>query len=144
MKVVKAILLLIILAVAYGVITTPTRTGDSSSSILAGGANAAPKDIFALVSSSCDRVGTGRFIECSGALRNISGAVQRNVQIVIQWVDSAGTTQSSDSALIEFNPILVDQESPWKVIATYNPAFTKYKISIAQLGGGTFRYRDDR
>lgn len=144
MKVIKILLLLGFLVVAYAVATTPTRTGDSRSTIIGGGANAAPRDLLVLASSTCATVGTGRFYECSGAVRNISGEVQRNVQVVIAWLDAAGTTQTSDTALIEYNPLLVDQESPWKVIGTTNPALTKYTVNFKQLGGGTIRYRDDR
>jgi hypothetical protein len=144
MKVLKVLLLLGILGFAFAVVTTPTRAGDSKSSIVGGGANAAPRDLLVLVSSTCASVGTGRFYECSGAVRNISGETQRNVQVVIAWLDAAGTTQTSDNALIEYNPLLIDQESPWKVIGTTNPALTKYTVNFKQLTGGTIRYRDDR
>jgi hypothetical protein len=60
------------------------------------------------------------------------------------YTDSAGTPLASDEALIDYNPILSEQESPWSVIGTYNPAYTSYRIEFRDLLGGSIVARDDR
>jgi hypothetical protein len=45
------------------------------------------------------------------------------------------TDHSSDDALIDYNPILPGQKSPFKVYATWNPAMDNASISFKFMGG---------
>jgi hypothetical protein len=98
----------------------------------------------ALISASCTRQSDIGFNECQGFVKNVSGARLENVEVVIEWADANGTLQSSDEALIDYNPILPDQESPWKTIGSYNPALGRFRVRFKDLLGGTILTRDDR
>jgi hypothetical protein len=99
---------------------------------------------LALISSSCTSRSDIGFNECEGFVQNISKVSLENVEVVIEWIDAAGVPQASDEALIDYNPILPGQQSPWSTIGTYNPALTQYRVRFKELLGGTILTRDDR
>jgi hypothetical protein len=99
---------------------------------------------LALISSQCSRVGTGALNECTGFVRNISDKPLKDVQVVIEWTDESGTPISSDDALIDYNPLLPGQESPWDVYGNYNPALTQYRVRFKEFFGGTIATKDER
>jgi len=74
-----------------------------------------------------------------GQVKNISNAKLDNVQAVVTWYDKNGNMITSSSALIEYNPILPGQISPFKVMKTYNPAMEKAGVEFSKLMGGTLR-----
>ena len=49
---------------------------------------------------------------------------------------------TSDDALIDYNPILPGQTSPFKAMATENPAMRKASIDFKELMGGSIEWRD--
>lgn len=101
-----------------------------------------PTPMLALLSASCSsRYG---FNTCEGAVKNLSDRRLSNVEVVILWSDANGVTQSSDEALIAYNPLLPGQESPWEVVGTTNPALNRYRVQFKELLGGTISTRDDR
>lgn len=74
-----------------------------------------------------------------GQVKNISNLKLDNVQAVVTWYDRNGNMITSSSALIEYNPILPGQISPFKVMKTYNPAMEKAGVEFSKLMGGTLR-----
>jgi hypothetical protein len=94
-----------------------------------------------LVSASCGK--QYGFIKCEGFVENISGERMENIEAVALFYDESGTPISSDSALIDYDPLLPGQQSPWSVIGTENPAITKWRIEFKEFWGGTILTRDD-
>jgi len=74
-----------------------------------------------------------------GQVKNISNSKLKNVQAVATWYDRNDNMITSSSALIEYNPILPGQTSPFKVMKTYNPAMKKAGVEFSHLMGGTIR-----
>ena len=74
-----------------------------------------------------------------GQVKNISHSKLDNVQAVATWYDKNGSMITSSNALIEYNPILPGQISPFKVMKTYNPAMEKAGIEFSKLMGGTLK-----
>lgn len=74
-----------------------------------------------------------------GQVKNISNLKLENVQAVVTWYDENGNMITSSSALIEYNPILPGQSSPFKVMKTYNPAMKKAGAEFSHLMGGTIK-----
>jgi hypothetical protein len=99
---------------------------------------------MALISASCTLESDIGFTECEGFVKNISNQTLEDIQVVIEWVDDAGTPRSSDEALIDYNPLLPGQESPWSTIGDYNPALTRFRVRFTEFFGGTILTRDDR
>jgi hypothetical protein len=86
----------------------------------------------------------GGYAIVQGEVQNISNQSLKNVAAVVNWYDKDGGFITSDTTLIEYNPILAGQRSPYKVMSTHNPAMAKYAVSFKSLLGGTLASRDDR
>jgi len=96
---------------------------------------------LAIISQSCST--DAGYITCEGFVKNISSTAIENVTAVMVYFDETGTQVSSDNALIEYDPLLPDQTSPYKVLTRYNPAFTKASVEFKELFGGEILTRDD-
>lgn len=78
-----------------------------------------------------------------GRVTNVSSARLENVQAVITFETASGEFITSDDALIEFDPLLPGQSSPWKVTTRWNPAMSNASLQFKQLSGGMLSaYRD--
>ena len=77
-----------------------------------------------------------------GQVKNISTAPLENVDAVVTFYDSAGGFITSSDALIDFNPILPGQTSPFKVMKTENPAMHKAGVAFKHLMGGSIEHRN--
>ncbi len=97
---------------------------------------------LALVSASCTY--RSNFVTCEGFVKNISSLALENVEVVINWYDTNDIPRSSQDALIEYDPILAGQTSPWSSIGRYNPALTGFRVEFKEFFGGTILTRDDR
>ena len=53
------------------------------------------------------------------------------------------TFVASDSALIEYEPLLPGQTSPFRVLTRYNPAIANCDIGFKSIGGAAIPY-DER
>lgn len=80
----------------------------------------------------------------TGEVKNISGKSLENVEAVGSAYTEDGTFVKSDSALIEYDPILAGQTSPFEVVTTGNPAISKCKVEFKEFWGGAFSMKDGR
>jgi hypothetical protein len=101
-----------------------------------------PEYLLELISMNDDR--ESDFITVSGQVKNISEVSLEAVEAVVEYYDSNGNFVKTDSAVIEYNPILPGQTSPFTVISTDNPAITKYDVTFKYLLDGTIPTKDDR
>lgn len=79
------------------------------------------------------------YVTYEGQVKNIADHKLKNVQAVVTWYDKNGSMITSETALIQYNPILPGQASPFKVMGTYNPAMDKAGVEFSYLMGGTIR-----
>jgi len=79
-----------------------------------------------------------------GQVKNISDESLKNIQVVVQWYDKDGNFITNDEVLIDYNPILPGQTSPFKVITTYNPEMQKYSVSFKEFWGTSINTKDSR
>jgi len=84
------------------------------------------------------------YFTAEGQVRNISGERLEHVVAVVTYYTADGTFVTSDDALIDYDPILPNQISPFDVITTYNPAIEKASIEFKFLFGGEILYIDRR
>jgi len=96
---------------------------------------------LALLSQSCST--EFGYITCEGFVQNISTSTIENVTAIMIYFDETGTPVSSDEALIEYDPLLPSQTSPFKVLTRYNPAFKEGRVEFKELFGGEIETRDD-
>lgn len=90
-----------------------------------------------LITWSWSRTGGGSYVEAKGQVKNISGQNLQNVEAVASFFDGNGNFITSSDALIDYNPILAGQVSPFHILETYNPAMKKARIEFKYLMGGT-------
>lgn len=87
------------------------------------------------------RVGSENFTKESdfdivaGEITNISGESLGNVEAVTTFYDASGNVVKTEDALIDYNPILPGQTSPYKTMATDNPLIKREKTAFQVLGG---------
>ncbi len=86
-----------------------------------------------LLSSSSSR--RASYIVVEGEIKNISAEPLDNVDAVATFYDDTGKFVTSDSALIEYRPLLAGQTSPFKVAARWNPAISKWKVDFKYFNG---------
>jgi len=77
------------------------------------------------------------FIITEGLVTNISSKSLSDVLAVVQLYDKNDNFIKSDDALIDYNPILPGQSSPFKIITSYNPAIQKGTVEFKYISGGT-------
>ncbi|GAI35654.1 unnamed protein product, partial [marine sediment metagenome] len=83
------------------------------------------------------------FAIVSGQVKNISEKPLHNIEAVAMFKTKAGKLVTSESSLIEFNPIMPRQASPFEVVSTYNPQMETVNITFKNLLGGTILWRSD-
>ena len=72
-----------------------------------------------------------------GMVRNLRGEGLERVQAVAIFSDRSGAFISSADALVDYQPLLKGQASPFKVMARYNPAMQTCRVEFKQLMGGS-------
>jgi len=77
------------------------------------------------------------FFIIEGQVKNISDKSIKNVAAVGNTYTNNNDFVTSDNALIDYNPILSGQISPFKIIITGNPAIKKCTVDFKELFGGS-------
>jgi hypothetical protein len=77
-----------------------------------------------------------------GQVRNVSLQPLKNVTAVGSFYDANNGFITSSDALIAYNPVLPGQTSPFKVMASQNPAMKKAGVAFKHLMGGSIPFRD--
>jgi hypothetical protein len=105
---------------------------------------AAGAPALALISSNGYEAEYGGFHYIEGQVRNLSNEPLENMMVVGTCYDKEGNFIKSDDALIDYNPILPGQTSPFKTISTGNPAMARFRVEFKTLFGGTLAVEDQR
>ena len=86
----------------------------------------------------------GNLVVVEGQVRNISGGSLRNVEVLVQWYSSEDEFIKEESAPIEYDPILHNQVSPFRLITTRNPAMARFTVKLRQQLGAEIPTLDSR
>ncbi len=71
-----------------------------------------------------------------GEVKNISPKKIDNVMAVGVFVTASGEVVKTDQSLIDYNPIMPNQTSPFKIMTTSNPQIKSCKLSFKTMFGG--------
>lgn len=77
-----------------------------------------------------------------GEVQNLSSENLHDVVVLVKFYTTEEMFITSDDALIDYNPILPGQSSPFKVIVSYNPAMKTASISFKEFMGGTILWKN--
>ena len=76
---------------------------------------------------------------CEGEVRNVSSERLENVMAEVRFQDQAGTFVKSESTMIEYQPLMPGQTSPFKVATTSNPLIRHFTIGFKEMFGGAIK-----
>lgn len=77
------------------------------------------------------------YLVAEGEIRNLRADPIKNLTAVVTFRTSDGKFVKSDSALVEYQPLMPGQTSPWKVLAPHNPVIAGASVEFKLLFGGT-------
>jgi hypothetical protein len=78
----------------------------------------------------------GRYKVIDGQVQNVSGEPIQSLAVVVTWYTADNKLMTTDSALVEFNPLMPDQKSPFKSMTRANPEMKSYTVEFKSLRGG--------
>ena len=81
------------------------------------------------------------FAIVEGKVKNISAGNLEAVAASASFATKAGAHITAKEALVDFNPILPGQTSPFRVMAHWNPEMSKVDLTFKRLLGGTLPWR---
>ena len=113
---------------------TPTRTPAPPTAT----PSPVPPDLVLEKGWTCNQTSTS-YATTKGLVTNNSAVPLRNVEAVVTWKTKDGTFITSDDSLIDYNPILPGQSSPFDILTRYNPAMATCNLAFKFLGGGSIR-----
>jgi hypothetical protein len=108
-----------------------------------GGASTSTPQLALLSTRGYETEGGGYYV-VEGQVQNVSTKSLDSIEAVSTWYAADGTLITSDSALIEYNPILPGQTSPFKTMSTANPKMSKYAVEFKAMFGSTIQTEDRR
>jgi hypothetical protein len=133
------------LGLAWWVDSSTRRSPETEAALRRGAAARAAEAAYVLeLRSALMRQSSRSHMTVEGEVVNLSGDSLRYVAAVITWRDASGKFITSDKAIIEYNPILPGQTSPFKVISTRNPEMDRFDITFRLLSGPELSTRDVR
>jgi hypothetical protein len=91
-----------------------------------------------LLSQTGGPSGGGGYMEVSGEVKNLTSEPLRNVHAVVTWYTEKGDFIASDTALIEYNPLMPGQTSPYKTMSRRNPVMEKFRVDFKTMSGALF------
>lgn len=82
------------------------------------------------------------YMSVEGQVKNVSGKSIDRLAAVTTWFTKDDQFLASDSALVEYQPLLHGQTSPFKTITRRNPEMGGFRVEFKVLGGGTVTTKD--
>ncbi len=80
------------------------------------------------------------YATAEGEVTNRSDIRLESVQVVVSFYTKDGQFITSSSALVEYDPILPGQTTPFEVMARYNPQMKSARLAFKHFWGGTIPY----
>lgn len=85
------------------------------------------------------------YVTAEGQVRNISGRKLERVQALVTWYDKNKNMVTSDTSLIEYDPLMPNQVSPFTVMERYNPEMRSASLEFKfMFGREIIVYRDKK
>ncbi len=80
---------------------------------------------------------SGSYYEVEGLVKNVSQISLNGVVAVVIVYGEGHQFITSDNAMIDYQPVLPGQISPFKIIGTWNPAMRTASLQFKEFSGGT-------
>lgn len=143
--IIATILILVAFSIVWSFVQSVFSDGTSayrSPSLTSGvSAPAVPSGLILELENVTYSSEAGNYFIGEGLVKNISSEPQRQVTAVVFMLDKDSNFIKSDDALIDYDPLLPGQSSPFKVIMSDNPLSAKGRIQFKYLLGGEIPMR---
>ena len=116
----------------------PSERSSVNSNGSTSAANAAPE--LELLSFNGERGYS--YLTVNGQVRNISGKKMEGVWAVVEFYDNQGSMITSEDGIIEYNPLMPGQTSPFKVMQRDNPLISTFKVNFKYTFGTPIAHKD--
>ena len=136
---ISIVLLLLIFLVVFGRCSVPSSKTSYTPSSSPSSAYSPSVPPLEVLSFRCDREYSHMFVR--GEVKNISSRAIKNLMAIGNFRKSDGTLVKSEDTLIDYNPLLPGQTSPYEVITTYNLATKRCNVEFKTMFGGRLDYR---
>ena len=83
------------------------------------------------------------YTRTTGIIKNVSGRRLENVQVVSVYKTLEGAFVESSSSMIEYNPLMPGQSSPFRAIGARNPIIGSCEVSFKTIDGRRLDYIED-
>jgi hypothetical protein len=81
------------------------------------------------------------YLTAEGEVKNISDESMDNIEVIVSFYASNDVFVKSAEALVDYNPIMPGQTSPFKAMTPSNPVIQKARIQFKKMFSGTIPYR---
>ncbi len=81
------------------------------------------------------------YLVVEGYLKNISNKKLENVCVVANFFDNQDNFITSVFDVIDYNPLMSDQKSPFKTFTSYNPRIKKVEIEFKNISGLKIKHK---
>lgn len=136
------IVLVIVGVVLVGFVSTSPTPSSTTSTTTETTTQKATEPLLELVSETGSFTAGGNYFKVQGQVKNLTDENLESIQAVVSVFDSEGNFIASDEALIDYNPVLPGQTSPFSVMIDGNPEIAKYRVEFKEFWGGTIETRD--
>jgi hypothetical protein len=75
------------------------------------------------------------YVTVEGEVRNLSGSRLDKLLVIVTWRGADGTHITSTKVLVEYDPVLPGQATPFKAIAKRNPVMDRFDVEFMEIGG---------
>lgn len=82
------------------------------------------------------------YLIINGEVQNMSGEKITHLMAVVTHYTNKDSIISSEDAVVEYDPLLPGQKTPFKVMTRSNPEMKKYAVSFKTMFGGEIPYDD--
>lgn len=77
-----------------------------------------------------------------GQVKNVGASKLDSVLAVGEFYDKNGVLVKPGEALVDFNPIVPGQTTPFSVMSSYNPEIKTATLNFKTMFGGSIDYAD--
>ena len=84
------------------------------------------------------------YVTVKGEVQNISSEKLDDVWIVVTQYGADGALINSETSIIEYQPLMPGQTSPFRSMMRHNPLMKTYTIGFKHFIGGEIQYIDAR
>lgn len=82
------------------------------------------------------------YITVTGEVENLSDKPIKSLMAMAKFYDADGNFVKSSDGMVEYQPLLAGQSSPFRAMSTHNPAIKEVKLEFKKMFGGQVKFKE--